>query len=165
MHIDVVRCGGVAALGPTSARLFAPLLSKALGVPVQRVQTMRVDSQAELYADQGRVIDTARRRDDGRTVSTEASCREMLASEMAGRATDRAVQILGGSGDLAEFGLDRFHRAVRLFRLYKGTDSADHHRAQHGARGAPGLRLRAGRRSTPSPPARRAAPATPCRAP
>jgi len=40
---------------------------------------------------------------------------------MCGRIADRAVQILGGSGYLAEFGIERFYRDVRLFRLYEGT--------------------------------------------
>ena len=31
------------------------------------------------------------------------------------------AQILGGSGYLAEFGIGRFYRDVRLFRLYEGT--------------------------------------------
>lgn len=35
----------------------------------------------------------ARRRDEGRDVSTEAACAKMFASEMCGRAADRAVQI------------------------------------------------------------------------
>jgi acyl-CoA dehydrogenase len=34
---------------------------------------------------------------------------------------DRAVQILGGAGYLAEYGIERFYRDVRLFRLYEGT--------------------------------------------
>ena len=38
-----------------------------------------------------------------------------------GRVADRAVQILGGSGYMTEFGIERFYRDVRLFRLYEGT--------------------------------------------
>src|SRR5256885_16163453 len=82
---------------------------------------MLADSQAELYAAECMVIDAARRRDEGRNVSTEASCCKMFATEMVGRVADRAVQILGGSGYLAEFGIERFYRDVRLFRLYEGT--------------------------------------------
>jgi acyl-CoA dehydrogenase len=67
------------------------------------------------------VIDAARKRDEGRNVSTEASCCKMFASEMCGRVADRAVQILGGAGYLSEYGIERFYRDVRLFRLYEGT--------------------------------------------
>ena len=63
----------------------------------------------------------ARRRDQGLDVSTEAACAKMFASEMCGRVADRAVQIFGGAGYLAEYGIERFYRDVRLFRLFEGT--------------------------------------------
>jgi len=31
------------------------------------------------------------------------------------------VQILGGVGYMAEYGIERFYRDVRLFRIYEGT--------------------------------------------
>jgi acyl-CoA dehydrogenase len=34
---------------------------------------------------------------------------------------DRAVQIHGGAGYMAEYAVERFYRDVRLFRLYEGT--------------------------------------------
>ena len=40
---------------------------------------------------------------------------------MCGRVADRAVQIYGGAGYIAEYGVERFYRDVRLFRLYEGT--------------------------------------------
>ena len=97
---------------------------KQFGQPIaefQLVQAMLADSQAELYAAECMVIDAARRRDDGHNVSTEASCCKMFATEMVGRVADRAVQILGGAGYMAEYGIERFYRDVRLFRLYEGT--------------------------------------------
>jgi acyl-CoA dehydrogenase len=87
----------------------------------QLVQAMLADSKAELYAAEFMVIDAARKRDEGRNVATEASCCKMFASEMCGRVADRAVQILGGAGYLSEYGIERFYRDVRLFRLYEGT--------------------------------------------
>jgi acyl-CoA dehydrogenase len=54
-------------------------------------------------------------------VATEASCSKLFASEMCGRVADRAVQIFGGAGYLSEYGIERFYRDVRLFRLYEGT--------------------------------------------
>lgn len=87
----------------------------------QLVQAMLADSKAELYAAECMVIDAARKRDEGRNVATEASCCKMFSSEMCGRVADRAVQILGGAGYLSEYGIERFYRDVRLFRLYEGT--------------------------------------------
>ena len=79
------------------------------------------DSQAEIYAAKSMVMDAARRRDDGKNVSTEASCCKLFATEMCGRVADRAVQIFGGAGYVSEYSIERFYRDVRLFRLYEGT--------------------------------------------
>jgi acyl-CoA dehydrogenase len=40
---------------------------------------------------------------------------------MVGRVADRIVQIFGGAGYIADNGIERFYRDVRLFRLYEGT--------------------------------------------
>jgi acyl-CoA dehydrogenase len=87
----------------------------------QLVQAMLADSRTEAYAARAMVLDAARRRDAGETVSTEAACCKYFASEMVGRVADRAVQVHGGSGYIADFGVERFYRDVRLFRLYEGT--------------------------------------------
>ena len=84
-------------------------------------QAMLADSRAEAYATRCMVEETARRRDAGENVTIEASCCKMFASEMVGRVADRAVQIHGGAGYMAEYGVERFYRDVRLFRIYEGT--------------------------------------------
>jgi acyl-CoA dehydrogenase len=97
---------------------------KQFGQPIaefQLVQAMLADSKAEIYAARCMVLDAARRRDEGLPVSTEASCAKMFASEMCGRVADRAVQIFGGAGYMSEYGIERFYRDVRLFRIYEGT--------------------------------------------
>ncbi|MBS0368521.1 MAG: acyl-CoA dehydrogenase family protein [Proteobacteria bacterium] len=97
---------------------------KQFGKPIaefQLVQAMLADSKAELYAAQCMVVDAARRRDQGLDVGTEAACAKMFASEMCGRVADRAVQVFGGAGYLAEYGIERFYRDVRLFRIFEGT--------------------------------------------
>lgn len=40
---------------------------------------------------------------------------------MVGRVADRAAQIHGCAGYIAEYAVERFYRDVRLFRLYEGT--------------------------------------------
>ena len=87
----------------------------------QLVQAMLADSKTEVYAAECMVMDAARRRDDGRPVATEAACCKLFASEMCGRVADRAVQIFGGAGYMAEYGIERFYRDARVFRLYEGT--------------------------------------------
>lgn len=87
----------------------------------QLVQAMLADSKAEIYAAKCMVVDAAQRRDRGENVGTEASCCKMFATEMCGRVADRAVQIFGGAGYMAEYGIERFYRDVRLFRIYEGS--------------------------------------------
>ncbi|MEO1199238.1 MAG: acyl-CoA dehydrogenase family protein [Pseudomonadota bacterium] len=97
---------------------------KQFGQPIgefQLVQAMLADSEAECYAAHAMTLDAARQFDGGNRVSKQASCCKMFASEMVGRVADRAVQIHGGAGYMTEYGIERFYRDVRLFRLYEGT--------------------------------------------
>ena len=122
IHIAAV-CIGVAE------RLIRDMVRYAkdrvqFGQPIgefQLVQAMLADSRAEAYAARCMVLDAARRKDAGESISTEASCCKYFASEMVGRVADRAVQVHGGAGYIADFGVERFYRDVRLFRLYEGT--------------------------------------------
>jgi len=87
----------------------------------QLVQAMLADSKAEAYAGRCMVQETARRRDAGIDVSTEAAICKYWCTEMVGRVADRAVQIHGGAGYIADYHVERFYRDVRLFRIYEGT--------------------------------------------
>jgi acyl-CoA dehydrogenase len=122
IHIAAVALGMCDRLIEMSLRYA--MERKQFGQPIaefQLVQAMLADSRAELYAARCMVLDAARRRDDGLPVSTEASCCKLFASEMCGRVADRAVQIHGGAGYIADYGIERFYRDVRVFRLYEGT--------------------------------------------
>jgi len=122
IHIAAI-CVGVAERMQRDALNYA-IDRKQFGQSIaefQLVQAMLADSQAEIYAARCMVIDAARKRDEGLPVATEASCCKLFASEMCGRVADRAVQIFGGAGYLSEYGIERFYRDVRLFRLYEGT--------------------------------------------
>ncbi|MDY3330496.1 MAG: acyl-CoA dehydrogenase family protein [Pelistega sp.] len=90
-------------------------------VDFQLIQGMLADSQTEIYAAESMIIDAARKRDNGENVSALASCAKYFATEMCCRVADRAVQVLGGAGYISEYGMERFYRDVRLFRLYEGT--------------------------------------------
>ncbi len=87
----------------------------------QLIQAMLADSQADTYAARCMVDETARRKDREEDVSMQAACCKMFASEMLGRVADRAVQIHGGAGYIADYGIERFYRDVRIFRIYEGT--------------------------------------------
>lgn len=87
----------------------------------QLVQALIADCQTEIHAARALVLQTARQRDDGIDVTLEASICKYFASEMCGRVADRCVQMLGGTGFIADHPIERFYRDVRLFRLYEGT--------------------------------------------
>jgi acyl-CoA dehydrogenase len=122
LHIASV-CVGVAE------RLIADSLAYAMerqqfGKPIaehQLIQAMLADSKTEAYAAKSMVLDAARLRDGGQSITLEAAAAKYYASEMVGRVADRAVQIFGGAGYVADYGIERFYRDVRIFRIYEGT--------------------------------------------
>jgi acyl-CoA dehydrogenase len=122
LHIAALSVG--AAERMLDDALHYALERKQFGQPIaefQLIQAMLADSKAEIYASRCMVLDAARKRDEGRNVSTEASCAKMFATEMCGHVADRCVQIHGGAGYVSEYAIERFYRDVRLFRIYEGT--------------------------------------------
>ncbi len=122
IHISAV-CVGVAERLIRESVAYArdrKQFGKSIG-EFQLIQAMIADSQTEYLAARALVLETARKRDAGESVSMEASCAKLYASEMVGRVADRAVQIFGGAGYVADYGIERFYRDVRIFRLYEGT--------------------------------------------
>ncbi len=87
----------------------------------QLVQGMIADSRTEAYAAWLMTQDVARRYDAGEKVSADVASTKYFASEALGRVADRAVQIHGGAGYMAEYNVERFYRDVRLMRIYEGT--------------------------------------------
>jgi acyl-CoA dehydrogenase len=97
---------------------------KQFGKPIaefQLVQAMLADCETELYAAKSMVLDAARLKDSGENITKQAAICKYYCSEMVGRVADRAVQIHGGAGYITEYGIERFYRDVRLYRLYEGT--------------------------------------------
>lgn len=122
LHIAAV-CVGVAE------RLIADCVAyaserKQFGQPIasfQLIQAMIADSKTEALAAKALVLDAARKRDAGVNVTLEAAASKLFASEMVGRVADRAVQVFGGAGYVADYGIERLYRDVRIFRIYEGT--------------------------------------------
>ncbi len=121
----------LAALCTGSAiRMLNEMVARALtrqqyGRPIgdfQLVQALIADSQTDVHTARAIVMDTARRWDAGEDVIMEASICKYHASEAAGRVADRAVQVFGGAGYVADYScIERLYRDARLFRLYEGT--------------------------------------------
>ncbi|MFK3889956.1 acyl-CoA dehydrogenase family protein [Sphingomonas sp. NPDC079357] len=122
LHIAAV-CVGVAERLITDAVAYA-VSRRQFGKPIaehQLIQAMIADSKTEALAARALMLDTAAKKDAGDDVILESAAAKYFASEMVGRVADRAVQILGGAGYIADYGVERLYRDVRLFRIYEGT--------------------------------------------
>lgn len=122
LHISAVCCGVAERLIEESVRYAAE--RKQFGQPIasfQMIQSMLADCRAEANAGRAMLLEAARKRDRGEDVTMDAAAAKLFCSEMVGRVADRAVQIFGGSGYVADYGIERFYRDVRIFRLYEGT--------------------------------------------
>ena len=87
----------------------------------QLVQGMLADSQTDLMAGRGLVIEAARAYEVGEDRRTGPACAKYFASEAVCRVADRAVQIHGGAGYMRGVPAERLYRDARLFRIYEGT--------------------------------------------
>ncbi len=122
LHISAVSVG-------VAERLIADCVAYAterrqFGKPIaehQLIQAMIADSKTECLAARALVLETAATRDAGGDVVMESAAAKLFATEMVGRVADRAVQIFGGAGYIADYGIERLYRDVRLFRIYEGT--------------------------------------------
>ena len=122
LHIAAV-CTGIAE------RLIADSVAYAnerrqFGKPIaefQLIQAMIADSKTETMAACALVLEAAALKDAGEPITLEAAAAKYFASETVGRVADRAVQIFGGAGYIADYGIERLYRDVRLFRIYEGT--------------------------------------------
>ena len=97
---------------------------RQFGKPIgehQLVQGMIADCQAELQAARALVRATADTFDREGKAILEASCTKYFCTEAAGRIADRALQIHGGAGYMAEYDIERLYRDIRLLRIYEGT--------------------------------------------
>jgi acyl-CoA dehydrogenase len=122
LHIAAV-CVGVAERLIADAVAYA-CERKQFGRAIadfQLIQAMIADSKTETMAARALVLDAARLKDEGEPITLEAAAAKYFASETVGRVADRAVQIFGGAGYIADYGIERLYRDVRLFRIYEGT--------------------------------------------
>lgn len=87
----------------------------------QLVQAMMADMEVDRLTTAALLERTAARFDAGEVTARECSVLKLHASEAVGRIADRAVQIHGGAGYMAEYKVERFYRDVRLLRIYEGT--------------------------------------------
>lgn len=88
----------------------------------QLVRQKLADSAIDLTAGRLLAYRAAWETDRGaERVTMEAAMAKAFSTEAAQRVVDRAVQVLGGRGVLADHPVDRLYRAVRALRIYEGA--------------------------------------------
>jgi acyl-CoA dehydrogenase len=122
IHLSALSSGMMSRLLDMSVRYAVE--RKQFGQPIGAFQLMQgliADSRVDAYASLCMTTDVAARYDAGEKVSHDVAATKYFASEALGRVADRAVQIHGGAGYMAEYKVERFYRDVRLLRIYEGT--------------------------------------------
>jgi len=97
---------------------------RQFGQPIldfQLIQAMIADSSVEIQAARAMTFEAARLLDESGHAAKEAASAKYFASEMLCRVADRAVQIFGGAGYIADYPIERMYRDARLLRIYEGT--------------------------------------------
>ena len=122
------------AVGAQAVGIARAAYEYALEYAKQRVQFGRpiIENQAIAFtvADMKMEIDAARLliwraswmgRTDRRFTAAEGSMSKLKAGEVAVWATERAIQILGGSGYMREHPVERMHRDAKIYTIFEGT--------------------------------------------
>jgi acyl-CoA dehydrogenase len=128
--LDRLRPTVAAAACGMAARALAEALAHVksrhqFGKPLaefQLVQQKLARTATDLAAARLLTYRAAHEKDQGQErITSEAAMAKSFATEMAQRAVDDAVQLVGGRGVLADHPVDRLYRAVRALRIYEGT--------------------------------------------
>jgi alkylation response protein AidB-like acyl-CoA dehydrogenase len=96
----------------------------AFGGPIARFQGVQfplAEVAAELDAARLLTYRAAALRDEGRPHGIEGAKAKLVASAVAVKAADAAVQVLGGYGYAEEYPAARLYRDARVTQLYEGT--------------------------------------------
>jgi acyl-CoA dehydrogenase len=87
----------------------------------QGIQWMIAEMATETEAARALTYRAASMIDAGQKVIKEAAMAKLFASEVFNRVADKAVQIHGGMGYIAEYPVERFYRDARITKIYEGT--------------------------------------------
>lgn len=87
----------------------------------EQVQAMLAESATELFTARATLYAAARLAESGADADIETAIAKSLATESAGRAIDRAIQLTGGAAVVEGHPLARLYREARGWRIAEGT--------------------------------------------
>lgn len=110
------RAMGIAAEYAGTRKAFGKTIGQFQGTAFKFA-----DMAMEIHATRLMVLDGAAKMDAGTITQREASQVNLFGSEMVGRVTDNALQVMGGMGVTRDMPLERFWRDARIERIWEGT--------------------------------------------
>jgi butyryl-CoA dehydrogenase len=127
--LDAGRVGVAAqALGIAQGALDESIIyakqREQFGKPIARLQAIQwmiAEMATEIQAARHLVYHAGFMKTSGQRYSKEAAMAKLYASEVAGRTTDKAVQIHGGYGYIREYAVERYFRDAKITQIYEGT--------------------------------------------
>lgn len=92
-------------------------------ISFQAVQHMLADMATEIEAARALVYSVARYIDSGaKDVSKESAIAKVFATDVGMRVTTNAVQVMGGSGYMREYPVEKMMRDAKILQIYEGTN-------------------------------------------
>lgn len=92
-------------------------------ITFQAVQHMLADMATSIEAARALVYAVARLVDSGaKDVSKESAMSKVFATDVAMRVTTDAVQVMGGSGYMKEYPVEKMMRDAKILQIYEGTN-------------------------------------------
>ena len=89
----------------------------------QGVQFMLADMATKIEMARSLIYTTARMMDSGaKNISMASSMCKLVASDVAMEVTTDAVQLLGGSGYMKEYPVEKMMRDAKITQIYEGTN-------------------------------------------
>jgi alkylation response protein AidB-like acyl-CoA dehydrogenase len=89
----------------------------------QAIQHMLADMATEIEAARALLYGVARYIDSGaKEISKESAMAKLFATDMAMRVTTNAVQVMGGSGYMREYPVEKMMRDAKILQIYEGTN-------------------------------------------
>ncbi|GAB4546222.1 MAG: hypothetical protein Fur0020_14990 [Thermodesulfovibrionia bacterium] len=99
---------------------------RQFGQPItsfQAIQHMLADMATHIEAARALVYSVARYIDSGaRDISKESAMAKLFATDVAMKVTVDAVQVMGGSGYMRDYPVEKMMRDAKILQIYEGTN-------------------------------------------
>ncbi len=92
-------------------------------ISFQAVQHMLADMATEIEAARALVYSAARHIDSGaKEITKESAMAKVFATDVGMRVTTNAIQVMGGSGYMREYPVEKMMRDAKILQIYEGTN-------------------------------------------